>query len=154
MFPSVVCIYNGYETATKLMLEAQKGNIHYMGLGWASEETSTCSGAFVHSDNVVGSPSSLSDERIKDNVSILDPPLCLDFCNALRPAMYLQTQANEPRSGLIAQEVQAALEAHSLPQAPVLDTKMAKPMRAAQQKSSCLCATSALPLCYWAPSRS
>ena len=96
-----------------------------LGLGWTSEERDTHSGSWVHSDNVVGNTSSLSDQRVKADVSSLDPSLCLDFCNALRPAMYLQTLANEPRSGLIAQEVQAALEAHSLPQAPVLDTKMA-----------------------------
>ena len=39
--------------------------------------------------------------------------------------MYLQTLANEPRTGLIAQDVLAALEAHSLPDTPVLDTKRA-----------------------------
>ena len=79
----------------------------------------------MHADNLVGDTSSLSDERVKADVSSLDPSLCLDLCYALRPAMYLQTLANEPRSGLIAQEVQAALESHSLPQAPVLDKKMA-----------------------------
>ena len=39
--------------------------------------------------------------------------------------MYIQTLANEVRTGLIAQEVQAALTAHSLPADQILDTKMA-----------------------------
>ena len=94
------------------------------GSGWKTEDRDLYDAAWVHSDNIMGNPSSQSDERIKDNVSSIDPSDCLSFCNSLSPSMYLQTLANEPRSGLIAQEVQAALEAHSLPQAPVLDTKM------------------------------
>ena len=96
-----------------------------LGLGWRSEETTTHAEAFIHSDNVRGNPSSLSDQRIKSDVSSLDPSNCLAFCNALRPSLYLQTLENEPRTGLIAQEVQAALEAHSLPVTPVLDSKWA-----------------------------
>ena len=74
----------------------------------------------------MGNPSSLSDERIKDNVSRLDPSNCLSFCNTLQPSLYLQTLANEIRTGLVAQDVQAALTAHSLPETPVLDTKRAR----------------------------
>ena len=43
----------------------------------------------------------------------------------LQPSLYLQNLSNEVRTGLIAQEVQAQLTAHSLPLTPVLDTKMA-----------------------------
>ena len=125
MFASVVCICSGYETATKLILKPQKGNIHYMGLAWTSEETSTFSGAYCHADNVVGDTSSLSDERIKDNVSSLEPSNCLSFCNHLNGSMYLRTDINEIRTGLIAQEVHAALTSHNFPETPVLDTKMA-----------------------------
>ena len=40
--------------------------------------------------------------------------------------MYLRTDLNdEIRTGLVAQEVQAALTAHSFPDKPVLGTKMA-----------------------------
>ena len=79
----------------------------------------------IHSDNIIGNPSSLSDERSKDNVSSLDPSNCLSYCTTLQPSLYLQTLSNEVRTGLIAQEVQAQLTAHSLPLTPVLDTKMA-----------------------------
>ena len=70
-------------------------------------------------------PSSLSDQRVKENVSRLDPANCLSVCNSLQPSLYLQTLDNEPRTGLIAQEVQASLQAHNLPDTPVLDTKWA-----------------------------
>ena len=72
-FAAVVCVCSGYETATKLWFYPQKNVNFICGLGWTDEETSTCSGAFVHSDDVVGNPSSLSDERIKDHVTNLDP---------------------------------------------------------------------------------
>ena len=39
--------------------------------------------------------------------------------------MYLRKDINEIRTGLIAQEVQAALTSHNFPETPVLDTKMA-----------------------------
>ena len=39
--------------------------------------------------------------------------------------MYLQTLANEVRTGLIAQEVQSALASHNLPSDQILDTKRA-----------------------------
>ena len=93
-----------------------------MGLGFKTEDRDIAH-AFVHSDNITGNPSSLSDERIKDNVTSLDPSNCLSFCNTLQPSLYLQTLSNEIRTGLIAQDVQSALQAHYLPETPVLDTK-------------------------------
>ena len=97
-----------------------------MALGWTSEEErNTHSGSWCHSDNIMGNPSSLSDQRIKENVSRLDPANCLNVCNSLQTSMYLQTLDNEPRTGLIAQEVQATLQAHNLPDTPVLDTNWA-----------------------------
>ena len=122
---SIVCVCSGYDSATSIRLKVRAGLCVICGLGWRSEETTAYSGSFFHSDNVIGNPSSLNDERIKDNVSSLDPSNCLSFCNMLQPSLYLQTLSNEVRTGLIAQEVQATLAAHSLPLTPVLDTKMA-----------------------------
>ena len=103
-----------------------RGTCMLMGLGFKTEDRDIDNSACVHSDNITGSPSSLSDERIKDNVTSLDPSNCLSFCNTLQPSLYLQTLANEPRTGLLAQSVQAALQAHNLPETPVLDTKRAR----------------------------
>ena len=96
-----------------------------MGLGFKTEDRDIDNSAFVHSDNITGNPSSLSDERIKDNVTTLESAKCLSFCNALNPSMYLQTLANEVRTRLIAQEVQSALASHNLPSDQILDTKRA-----------------------------
>ena len=103
-----------------------RGVCTIIGLGWKTVDRDIYGSAFVHSDCITGDPSSLSDERIKDNVSSLDPSNCLNFCNTLNPALYLQTLSNEVRTGLVAQEVQAALQAHHLPETPVLDTKRAR----------------------------
>ena len=122
---SLVCVCSGFDTAVKIWFKPQKGLISLNGIGWKTEDRDTYDASWVHSDNIVGDPSSLSDERIKGNVSILDPSNCLSFCNALQPSLYLQTLANETRTGLIAQEVHSSLQAHNFPEAPVLDSKMA-----------------------------
>ena len=80
---------------------------------------------YAHSDNVFGYPFFLSDERIKDIVSSLDISTCWTFCNSPGGALYLRTDLNEIRTGLIAQEVQAALTYHTPPETPAHDTDMA-----------------------------
>ena len=122
---SVVCVCTGYTTAEKIIFRPMRGTAMLMGLGFKTEDRDIAN-AFVHSDNITGTPSTLSDGRIKDNVTSLDPSNCLSFCSAISPALYLQTLANEVRTGLVAQEVQTALQAHSLPETPVLDTKRAR----------------------------
>ena len=121
---SLVCVCTWFATAVKIWFKPQKGLISLNGLGWKTEDRDIYDASWVHPDNVIGNPSSLSDERIKDNVSIVDPSNCLNFCNSINPSMHLQTLANEVRTGLIAQEVQSALTSHSLPADQILDTKM------------------------------
>ena len=79
----------------------------------------------MHSDNIVGNPGSLSDERIKSGVSELNPATCLDLCNTLAPCAYLRTDNDEIRTGLIAQEVEAALSQYSMPILPVVGSRWA-----------------------------
>ena len=121
---SLVCVCTGFTTAVKIWFKPQKGLMSLNGIGWKTEDRDIYDASWVHSDNIVGNPSSLSDERIKDNVSHLDPSNCLNFCNAINPSIYLQTLANEVRTGLIAQEVQSDLTSHSFPTDQILDTKM------------------------------
>ena len=79
----------------------------------------------MHSDNVVGNPGSLSDERIKTGITELDPTTCLDLCTTLAPCAYLRTDNDEIRTGLIAQEVEATLASYSIPILPVIGSKFA-----------------------------
>ena len=77
----------------------------------------------MHGDCVFTSGStSLSDQRIKTDVSALDNGLLLDFCNSLVPSMYARTDLEpQPRVGLIAQDVEAALTNHSMPKSPFIN---------------------------------
>ena len=69
-----------------------------------------------------GSSTSLSDQRLKTNVSTIDSGLLLDFCNSLSPNMYSRIDLTpQPRLGLIAQDVEAALETHALPKSPFIN---------------------------------
>ena len=56
----------------------------------------------------------------------IEPSSCLSFCHSVTPSLHLQTLSNEVRSGLIAQEVAEACQAHSLPEEPILDKEWAE----------------------------
>ena len=76
----------------------------------------------MHQDCVYsGSQTSVSDQRLKTDVSELDSGLLLDFCNSLSPSMYSRTDLTpQPRLGLIAQDVESALSTHALPKSPLI----------------------------------
>ena len=78
----------------------------------------------MHQDCVYsGSQTSVSDQRLKTDVSELDSGLLLAFCNSLSPSMYSRTDLTpQPRLGLIAQDVESALATHSLPKSPFINT--------------------------------
>ena len=77
----------------------------------------------MHGDCVFTSGStSLSDQRLKIDGSVLDSGLLLDFCNDLVPSMYSRLDLEpQPRLGLIAQDVEAALSTHALPKSPFIN---------------------------------
>ena len=97
-----------------------------IGLALTDEERDIYSNTAVHSDCRTGNPASLSDSRVKDNQVTVEPSNCLSYCKSLTPSLYLQTMYNEVRPGLIAQEVAAACQTHSLPEKPILDKKWAE----------------------------
>ena len=121
-----VCVCSGFPNHTHIRFKAQKGECSICGLGWTSEvNVPTVPHGIVHSDNVIGNPGSLSDEKIKSGVTELDPATCLDLCNTLAPCAYLRTDNDEIRTGLIAQEVEATLASYSMPILPIIGSKMA-----------------------------
>ena len=85
--------------------------------------------ALVHSDNVVGSPSSLSDARITSALTPLHADTCLDAVLALSPSMDVRTDPGEesvPRLRLIAQEVKQVCEAFAIPTTPLISNRLAR----------------------------
>ena len=68
------------------------------------------------------SQTSLSDQRLKTDVSAFDSSFLLDFCNSLPPSMYSRIDLTpQPRLGLIAQDVEASLETHALPKSTFIN---------------------------------
>ena len=69
----VDCIASGYATYSKARTKVKKGGeIRIMGLGFTKEVVRPVAAmSLVHSDNVSGDPSSLSDPRLKQNQSIV-----------------------------------------------------------------------------------
>ena len=126
----IACICSGFANFTHVRIRCRKGALAIGGLGFATEyNVPTTPHALVHSDNVVGSPSSLSDERIKNAVTPLDADTCLDAVLALSPSMYVRTDPGEesvPRLGLIAQEVKQVCEAFAIPTTPLISNRLAR----------------------------
>ena len=120
-----VCVTSNFPDATHIRVKPQKGTFFLYGLGFTDQQRDVYANTGLHSDCITGNPQSLSDERIKDHVVKLESSNCLSFCNSLSPSMYLRTDTDEIRSGLIAQSVKASLEQHSIPTNPVIGSKIA-----------------------------
>ena len=102
----------------------RKGNANIKGLGFRSDGYGLSNPiGMIQGDCVFTSnQTSLSDKRLKNDVSELDSGLLLDFCNSLAPSMYSRIDLTpQPRVGLIAQDVEAALTNHSMPKSPVIN---------------------------------
>ena len=83
---------------------------------------------WTHSDLIIGSPSSLSDSRIKTQVTPIDSDTLLDACNSLSTSMYIRTDQDDggPRMGLLAQEVEQMCQQFSLPLSPLISGKLGR----------------------------
>ena len=115
-----VCIVGGdqYPSKTHVKIIPRKGQLFIYSISFRDNVGDTPPPGFMHSDCVVsGQTSSLSTERVKDQITPLGSDLLLDFCNALAPSMYVRTDIGdpEPRLGLIAERVQEQLIEHALP---------------------------------------
>ena len=107
-----------------MRIVVRKGTVSIQGVHYRDNVGESRSG-MIHEDCVASGPQSvLSDQRIKTNASALDSGLLLEFCNSLSPQMYARVDRGpEVRMGLMAQDVQAALQAHSLPESPFIGTR-------------------------------
>ena len=66
--------------------------------------------SFVHSDNIYGNPSSLSDARLKTNLTEVTPDQCLNTLRQIKPRTYDRDDIGEYRLGLLADECEEALK--------------------------------------------
>ena len=113
-------VMSGLQSFDQMEIRCRKGVLYLIGLAF-SKETDRPSAplALVHSDNVIGNPSSLSDTRIKFNQQDADQTALCNVFDALQPKVYdrqdSEEQTPEHRLGLIANEVKSAFE-QELPQ--------------------------------------
>lgn len=122
----VVCVCSGYPSASHIGVKCRKGQLMLIGIEWSAQDNIPVTPhSITHSDNIVGQPSRLSDERLKTGITELNPASCLSICNTLAPCAYLRTGTDEIRTGLVAQTVEATLASYSMPILPVIRSKMA-----------------------------
>jgi hypothetical protein len=91
-----------------------------MGLGFTKEiDRPVATNSLVHSDNIVGDPSSLSDARLKHNQAIVPVTDLTSIFNAIETKEYDLVKGTdvdgtelptERRVGFIADDVQAAID--------------------------------------------
>ena len=80
-----------------------------------SENISQVDGSdWIHSDNIIGDPDSLSDTRIKHNQTVVSQQSLCNIFDAITPKVYDRNDgdATEHRLGFIANDVQQALNTH------------------------------------------
>ena len=110
-------VMSGLQSFDQMEIRCRKGVLYLIGLAF-SKETDRPSAplALVHSDNVIGNPSSLSDTRIKFNQQDANQTALCNVFDALQPKVY-DRQDNpemtpEHRIGFIADDVKAAMAMH------------------------------------------
>ena len=66
----VDCVASGYSQYDQIKFKVRRGRFHIMGLGFSHEvDRPVAPLSFVHSENVIGDPASLSDFRLKQDQS-------------------------------------------------------------------------------------
>jgi hypothetical protein len=94
-----------------------QGRYYIVAVSFSPVPYNDCGGSdWIHSDNIIGDPASLSDTRIKQNQQPADQAALCRVFGALVPKTYdrqdHEESTSEHRLGFIAQDVQAAMAAH------------------------------------------
>ena len=94
----------------RLEIRCRKGIFHFMSLGVHDSVLPCDATSFLHNDNVYGNPSSLSDARLKTNLTEVTGEQCLTTLAQIQPQTYDREDLQERRLGLIADQCTDALE--------------------------------------------
>ena len=91
-------------------IRVRKGKFHFMDIGFYGSIMPCDAPCFVHSDNIIGDPASLSDARLKTEVTPISGDQALSVLNQIQGCTYNREDLNnERRLGLIADEVESAI---------------------------------------------
>ena len=109
------CIYQviatnlqpGYD---RLRITIRKGELLVNMIKWLDHIVGQPPSCWVHSDQVYGDPNSLSDSRLKEEVTSVSGDQALNVLSQIQGCTYERPDLNERRLGLIADEVESAID--------------------------------------------
>ena len=107
---SIKVLASNLEGYSTVMLIARKGIIRINSLGWLGDNVICSSAGFCNADNVYGDIGSLSDARLKTDVTPIEGPQALDVLSRIQGCTYEREDLGQRRVGLIADEVETAIE--------------------------------------------
>ena len=88
----------------------RKGELLVNMIKWLDERVAQPPSCWVHSDNVHGDPSSLSDARLKSEVTPVSGDQALNVLSQIQGCTYEREDLQQRRLGLIADEVESAID--------------------------------------------
>ena len=109
------CIYQilatnlqpGYD---RIRITVRKGELLINMLKWLDHRVGQPPAGYVHSDNVHGDPASLSDARLKTEVTPVSGDQALEVLSLITACTYEREDMDQRRLGLIADAVEEAIE--------------------------------------------
>ena len=87
-----------------------KGELLVNMIKWLDERVAQPPSCWVHSDNVHGDPSSLSDARLKSEVTHVSGTRALDVLSQIQGCTYEREDLQQRRLGLLADEAEEAID--------------------------------------------
>merc|ERR1711923_565222 len=94
----------------RIRLFMRKGELLVNMIKWLDERVAQPPSCWVHSDNVHGDPSSLSDARLKSEITPVSGEQALDVLSQIRGCTYERIDMKQRRLGLIADRVEEAID--------------------------------------------
>ena len=93
---------------SRIRFQGRKGAFTIMSVGY-QDHILPQPPSFVHSDNIIGNPASLSDKRLKEEIDPVSGAQALDVLSQIQGCTYEREDLQQRRLGLIADEVEAAI---------------------------------------------
>ena len=100
-------IQTGYD---RIRIVNRKGEFLCNAVHWLAGKMATTNNYFVHSDNIHGDPGSLSDARLKTEVTPITGTQALDVLSQIQGCTYEREDLGQRRVGLIADDVETAIQ--------------------------------------------
>ena len=94
---------------SRIRFQGRKGAFNIIAVAF-QDHILTQTPSFTHSDNVIGDPNSLSDARLKEEVTSVSGAQALSVLSSIQGCTYERPDLQQRRFGLIADEVEEAID--------------------------------------------